>query len=236
LELALNDRDVRLLPLKSAFIGRPSTNKAVDIPVGCRWLSRGDKNLRLFCEAGQWFVEDLGSTNGTSIGHEILIPGTPLAIPAGETVIEVGKRNEVAAPVSIRLRRATADSKAIMVSLCADEKRLSGVAEEGQWLSWREDVRTHWVVFEERVRLGTSEECDVVLTDSDADSTADIAFEDGFWISPLDGVLTVAETPFTERTPLPAGADFSVGNVRLRAEALAVPAPAEAAAKRVSVR
>jgi EAL domain-containing protein (putative c-di-GMP-specific phosphodiesterase class I) len=236
LELALSDRRLRLLPLKSAFVGRPSAAKAVDIPVGCRWLSRGDKNLRLFCEAGEWFIEDLGSTNGTSIGDEALVPGKPYALPAGETVIEIGKRAGTAAPVSICLRRASADSKAVMLSLCADEKRLRGAVEESQWLSWREDVRTQWVLFEGRVRFGTSEDCDVVLTDTSADSAADIAFENGFWISPLSGEVTVAETPFTERAPLPAGADLSIGNVRLRVEALPVTAPPEAAAKRVNAR
>src|SRR2546421_239988 len=72
LELFTADGPVRLLPRRVALIGRPSTAKAVDIPVGCRWFSRGEKNLRL-CEEGEdWFVEDLGSANGSSIADRPL--------------------------------------------------------------------------------------------------------------------------------------------------------------------
>jgi hypothetical protein len=238
LELALNDRRLRLLPLKSALIGRPAAGKAVDVPLGCRWLSRGDKNLRLFLEEGQWFVEDLGSTNGTSIGDQTLFPGKPYALPAGETVIEVGRRAGSVAPVSIRLRRATADSDAVTMSLSADETRLQGGAEESQWLSWREDVRMRWILFDRRVRLGMSRDCDVVLADSDAESAAEISFDDGFWVSPLRGGLTVAETPFMERAPIPAGADLGIGDVRLRAEAppMAAAVPAVTTPKRAKAR
>ena len=238
LELALSDRRLRLLPLQNALMGRPSAGKIVDIPIGCRWLSRGDKNLRLFFEAGQWFVEDLGSTNGTSVDDHTLAPGKPYALPAGETVIEIGKRAGSVAPVSIRLRRASANSSAVVMSFSADETRLQAGAEEGQWLSWREDVRTQWILFDRRIRLGTTEDCDVVLADSDTESAAEISFEDGFWISPLQGALAVAETPFMERAPVPAGADVAIGGVRLRAEAppAAVTVPAETMPKRAKAK
>jgi hypothetical protein len=83
-----------------------------------------------------------------------LSPGKPYPLPAGETVIEVGKRAETAAPVCVRLRCAAAKGGVVVVSLSADEFRLRG-SEESQWVSWREDLRTQWVLFEERFRLGT---------------------------------------------------------------------------------
>jgi len=237
LELALNDRRLRLLPSKSALLGRPSSSKAVDIPVGCRWFSRGDKNLRLFSDKGQWFVEDLGSTNGTSIGDRMLSPGKPYPLPAGETVIEVGKRGETAAPVCVRLRCAAAKGGVVVVSLSADEFRLRG-SEESQWISWREDLRTQWVLFEERFHLGTAEDSDVVLPDAAAEAAAEIAFDNGFWISPLNAPITVAETPFSERTPIPLAAYISIGDARLRVEtpSAAAAAPAEKTPKRAKAR
>jgi len=233
LQLGLNDRRLRLLPLTSALIGRPSSAKAVQIPVGCRWFSRGDKNLRLFWEDGQWFVEDLGSTNGTSIGDRALSPGKPYPLPAGETVIEVGKQAGLAAPVCVRLRCAGAKGGAVVVSLTADEFRLRG-SEENQWVSWRDDLRTQWVLFEKSFRLGTSEENDIILPDAGSAAAAEIAFDDGFWISPLSASLTIAETPFTERVPIPVAAHLSVGDTQLRVEALSTAlVPAETASKRI---
>ena len=234
LQLTLNERLLRLLPRKSALIGRPSSAKAVDIPVGCRWFSRGEKNLRVFREDGQWFVEDLGSTNGTSIGDRALSAGKPYPLPVGETIIEVGKRAGAAAPVCVRLRCAGAKSGVVVVSLVADESRLADGSEEGQWASWREDLRSEWVLFEEHFVVGTSEGNDVVVPEAAAEAAAEISFEDGFWISPLSAPITVAETPFSERTPIPVAANLTIGDARLRAEALsAAAAPAEKTPKRL---
>jgi hypothetical protein len=148
-------------------------------------------------------------------------------------VIEVGKRAGSAAPVCVRLRCAAAKGGVVVVSLSADESRLRG-PEESQWVSWRDDLRTQWVLFEKSFRLGTSDDSDVILPDGNSEAAAEIAFDEGFWISPLSAPITIAETPFNERTPIPVAAYLSVGDVRLRAEALptAASAPAETAPKR----
>ena len=232
LELSGPDGRVRLLPRRAALIGRPSSAKAVDVPVGCRWFSRGEKNLRLFADGTDWFVEDLGSTNGSSIGDKTLVPGKPYALPLGETLIEIGKRAGSTAPVAIRMRRSVANPGAVVMSLTADETRLNGGAEEAQWPSWREDLRTRWVLFDGRIGLGTSGDGAIVLGDASAEKAAEIWFEEGFWIAPsADAPLTIADVPFTERVPLPAGADLTIGDARLRVESLkpdVASAPAEA--------
>jgi hypothetical protein len=123
------------------------------------------------------------------------------------------------------------------VSLSADEFRLRG-SEESQWASWREDLRTQWVLFDESFRVGASEDADVILPDAAAGTAAEIAFDNGFWISPLDAPITVAETPFSERTPIPLASYIGIGDTRLRAEApsAAAAAPAEKTPKRVRAR
>ena len=51
------------------------------------------RHARIFPQAGAWFVEDLGSTNGTFIGdHKVTSPvelstGTPVRV--GQSVIEL---------------------------------------------------------------------------------------------------------------------------------------------------
>jgi hypothetical protein len=94
-------------------------------------------------------------------------------------------------------------------------------------------LRTQWVLFEKSFRLGTSEESDVILPDGSSEAAAEIAFNDGFWISPLSATMTIAEVPFSERTPIPVAVDLTVGDTRLRAEALSTASlPAETASKR----
>jgi EAL domain-containing protein (putative c-di-GMP-specific phosphodiesterase class I)/CheY-like chemotaxis protein len=219
LELSTADGPVRLLARRAALIGRPSTVKEVDIPVACRWFSRGDKNLRLYEEGEDWFVEDLGSTNGNSIGDRPLQPGRPYKLAFGETLIEIGKRAGSSAPIALRLRRPPTCPGVIVMTLLADEVRLLDAAEENQWPSWKEDLRATWVVFNGRISLGASKNCAVVLNDCGADIAAEIWFHEGFRIAPLPGVpLVIAEANFMEQAPLPSGADLSVGSARLRVE------------------
>lgn len=238
LELATADGPIRLLARSAALIGRPSAAKAVDIPIGCRWFSRGEKNLRLLQDGEDWLIEDLGSTNGSWIGDTRLSPGRPFKLPYGETLIEIGKRAGSAAPVALRLRRPPACSGVVVMMLVADEARLNGTSEEGQWPSWREDLRTIWVVLDGRLSLGASQHCGVVLSDCGADRAAEIWFADGFRIAPcLDVPLVIAETPFSEETPLPAGVDASIGRARLSVATFeATPAPGSAASSSARVK
>ena len=239
LELFTADGPVRLLARRAALIGRPSTAKAVDIPVACRWFSRGEKNLRLYEEGEDWFVEDLGSTNGSSIGDRPLQPDRAYKLPYGETIIDIGKRAGSAAPIALRLRRPPTCPGAIVMTLLADELRLNDASEESQWPSWKEDLRTTWIVFDGRISLGASKNCAVVLSDADEDTAAEIWFQEGFWIVPSPNIsLSIAEAPFTEQAPLPAGADLSLGGAQLRVEKFqpAVPLPARPASVRAKSR
>jgi hypothetical protein len=219
LELFTADGPVRLLARHTALIGRPSTKKEVDIPVACRWFSRGEKNLRLYEEGEDWFVEDLGSTNGSSIGNRQLQAGRPHKLAFGETLIEIGKQVGGSAPIALRLRRPPTCPGAIVITLLADEARLNDASEENQWPSWKEDLRATWVVFDGRISLGAAKNCAVVLDDCGADTAAEIWFQEGFWIAPSSNVpLVISDASFTEKAPLPAGADLSVGGARVRAE------------------
>ena len=221
LELSTPEGRVRLLPRRAALIGRPSSVKAVDVSVGCRWFSRGDKNLRLFAEGSEWFVEDLGSTNGSSIGDTILGLRKPYALPPGETLIEIGKRAGDTAPIAIRLQRSQASANAVVMTLVADESRLSDRNQESQWPSWREDLHTRWVVFDGRIGLGTAKDGAIVLEDAGAEKAAEIWFEHGFWIAPCaNSPLTIADTQFLERAPLPDGAKLTIGAAQLRVSSL----------------
>jgi EAL domain-containing protein (putative c-di-GMP-specific phosphodiesterase class I) len=240
LTLFTADGPVRLLACRTALIGRPSTAKAVDIPIGCRWFSRGEKSLRLSAQGEEWFVEDLGSTNGSCIDDRPLQADRPYKLPHGETLIEIGKRAGSAAPVAIRLRRPPTCPSAIIMTLLADDARMSDAHEENQWPSWREDLCITWIVFDGRISLGASKNCAVVLSDSGADVAAEICFRDGFWITPSHNVpLSIAEVPFSEEAPLATGADLSIGNARLRVETFqpaVPPVPANYASARAKSR
>ena len=219
LELSTAGGPIRLLARRDALIGRPSKAKAVDIAVGCRWFSRGEKNLRLYGEGEDWFVEDLGTTNGSSIGDRPLRPNQPCKLPYGETLIEIGKRAGSKAPIALRLRRPPASPGVIVITLLADEARLNDTSEANQWPSWKEDLRTTWIVFDGRISLGASKNCAVVLSDAGADAAAEIWFHEGFWIAPSPNVpLSIADAPFAEEAPLPAAADLSLGGARVRVE------------------
>jgi len=210
---------IRLLPRRSALIGRPSPAKTVDVAIGCRWFSRGEKNLRLFSEGMHWWVEDLGSTNGSCIGGQVLTRGQRFALPLGETLIEMGKPAEGPPPVTIRLRRPAASPNAVVMTLAADSALLAGLATENPWPSWKEDLRTTWIVFQEGITIGGSKDCAIVLDHAVADVAAEIRFNDGFWIKPRENAeLIVGDVPFDEAVPLLVAANASIAGTSLRVQ------------------
>jgi EAL domain-containing protein (putative c-di-GMP-specific phosphodiesterase class I) len=208
LDLVTAQKTVRLLSRRSALIGRPSSVKHVDIGIGCRWFSRGEKNLRLFQEGGVWFVEDLGSTNGSFIGDERLRPGKPQALPIGETLVETGKQAGAAAPVAVLLKRPSFSPNAVVMTLTVDAAAVEEAGGESQWPALAEDLRTTWVIFQGHLSAGNSEACAIVLDDAAAERAAEIYVQDGFWIAPEEGMeLSVFDAVFKEPVPLPAPAD-----------------------------
>ena len=74
-------------PLKdTVLIGK---NESCDIVIPNRYVSR--RHARITCRAGAYYIEDLGSTNGT------IVNGEKLSAESGERQIEPGDRIEFAA-------------------------------------------------------------------------------------------------------------------------------------------
>jgi hypothetical protein len=65
------------------FVGRASKKSVPDIdlsPFGGSQAGVSRRHSRLVCRQGQWFVEDLGSTNGTFINGEKIAPRQLIAV------------------------------------------------------------------------------------------------------------------------------------------------------------
>ena len=101
------------LAVRSALIGRVSASKNIVPDVDCTsdsGVSR--RHAQLTTDGTRWFVEDLGSSNGTFVGQ--------IAAPLPEDPIEVGPKRElgdadriyVGAWTRIVVRKATEDEKA----------------------------------------------------------------------------------------------------------------------------
>lgn len=70
---------------KSVFIGRSSRN---DIQFNDMMVSR--KHLKIFRTAKAFYIEDLGSTNGTFLNGEIITPGEAYKLSENDTIV-IGK-------------------------------------------------------------------------------------------------------------------------------------------------
>lgn len=218
IDLVSPTRRMHLLPRRSVLIGRPSVEKYVDVAVNCRWFSRGDRNLSLFCDGQGWFVEDLGSTNGHSIQGELLKPGHPTALPLGETCIEIGATRDKLALAKIHLHRPSKDPGAVVV-------RLSGTnaphiePQPHPWPTMADDVDQRWVIFREQIGVSAEEDCALSVDEGPPGILAAIRYQNGFWIVPSSqGALQVDEIAFRESVPIPAGAALSLSGSTLRAE------------------
>jgi hypothetical protein len=76
------------LAVRSALIGRVSASKNITPDIDCTsdsGVSR--RHAQLTTDGTRWFVEDLGSSNGTFVGQ--------IAAPLPEDPIEVGPKREL---------------------------------------------------------------------------------------------------------------------------------------------
>jgi hypothetical protein len=93
----------------SALIGRVSNSKGVHPDVDCSsdtGVSR--RQAQLTCDADRWSIEDLGSTNGTYVGHAAApMPATPLVAGTKHELAD-DDRIYVGAWTRLVIRRATA--------------------------------------------------------------------------------------------------------------------------------
>ncbi|MBV9331804.1 MAG: FHA domain-containing protein, partial [Alphaproteobacteria bacterium] len=214
MELVGSTMRVRPLAGRNVLIGRPSSSRQVDIEVNCRWFSRGERSLYLFSEGEDWFIEDLGSANGSFVGDRRLNKNEPLRIPPGETLIEIGRSAEAVAPVTVRLVRL---GDAVLVTV-----QPGGAFKDPELKSWptlHDDLKKRWLVFREECLLGADES--QVLARSPAEAVACLAFRNGFWVSPMSGSeMQIDDLAFQSPVPLPAPAWFKAGPLRLRAERL----------------
>jgi hypothetical protein len=105
-----------IIPLRGAqaLIGRRSKSRSLAPEIDCSADgSVSHTHAELTLDHDHWFVEDLGSTNGTYIG----MPGDPLPTdpvePHQRRELEDGQRIYVGAWCRIQIRRATDDEKTL---------------------------------------------------------------------------------------------------------------------------
>ena len=191
-------RAVCLLAGESFTIGRESASAEADIAIPCRWLSRGTKNLKLFLEDGHWHVTDLGSTNGHFLDGARLKPNEKLALPMGETVLEVGKTGAEAAPAWLKLRIGRENSVELSYGIL-------GESDEGG------DQK--WLLFHQEASVGRDSDASLTVNDSGSDFAADISFRSqGMWVTPRAGnSIRIGEYEFSQAVPLPAGCEIVFG-------------------------
>ncbi len=210
IELVTEARRTHLLPRRAVLIGRTSSEKPVDVAVNCRWFSRGERNLSLFCEGATWFLEDLGSTNGSFVQGSALKRGHPFPLPHGTTHVEIGKTKDKPGPVVVSLRRPAKDPGAVVISL----KYVGTSAElkSDAWPSMKTDINRRWVVFREQIGISAAEDVALDVDGGEQGILAALRFQSGFWIVPSSRhSLHIDGVPFHEPVPLFPGATLSLG-------------------------
>ncbi len=202
-ELVRAPHTLQLIGSASVTIGRESTTSKGDISIPCRWLSRASRNLRLYAEDSQWHICDLGSTNGHFLGDVRLAPNEPMALAAGETLIEVGKTGSESAPAWLRFQINLDGSVQLSFGINGDSD------ESGAAL-----VDRRWIIFEHELTAGRMPGAGLTAGESGPDVSADISMrESGLWITPRAGqVIVLGGHEFSQAIPLATGFELQLGS------------------------
>jgi hypothetical protein len=99
------------LPGTEAIIGRRSKTSGSAVDINCSGDSAvSHRNAKLTLDHDRWYIEDLGSTNGTFVGPPALMP--PVVLAGGDRhELTDSERIYVGAWTRIVIRRATAEEK-----------------------------------------------------------------------------------------------------------------------------
>ena len=213
IEFATGDMRLRPVSKRNLFIGRPAKGQTADIAIDCRWLSRADKSLKLSSDGDEWFVEDLGSANGSFIGEKRLQRNDRHPLPSGRTTVEIGRSFDRRSPVILEFNRATSDVIVVSVSVGAAFDKTG----RQSWPTLQDDLATRWLVFRDEFALG-SDYANKILGLPAQQAKALITFSNGFWVKPSTGSeIHIDGVPFRSAVPIPSGSDLAVGTLRLRA-------------------
>lgn len=96
---------------REAIIGRHSTSSGAAVDIDCSGDSAAShRHAKLTLDHDRWYLEDLGSTNGTFVGTPTLMP--PTALTSGERhELTDSERIYIGAWTRIVIRRATSEEK-----------------------------------------------------------------------------------------------------------------------------
>jgi hypothetical protein len=235
-EIRASQGRYRLLPQDSVTLGRSAAIAKADIAVKCRWFGAADKNLRIWREAGQYFLEDRGSVHGHLVDGARLTVKLPMEIPFGRTTIEIRLASGSIAPLALLLQRNSSDPDALLISFDYDARALRSDLGEKEWNELKADLACSWVMCGEKFHLGRSPDCAVVLTDCRTPIAAAVTYESGYWIAPLSGAsLMVGETELNNRLPLVGDCEWNLAGSPLTTlpveERAAAPAAAPTTAR-----
>jgi len=212
IELVAPDLRLRPISSRSALIGRPTSQSSADIAINCRWFSRGDKSLRLSSEGTEWFIEDLGSANGSYVGEKRLQRGERHTLPEGQTTVEIGRSFDRRSPVILHFNRSVEDVVVVSVSVGA-------AFDKAGWQSWpslQEDLSKRWVVFRDDFLLGARGTAKLVGVEAQKEAAA-ISLRNGYWIAPPTGsALRLDGIDFRSAVPLAPECELEVGSLKFQ--------------------
>jgi hypothetical protein len=204
-ELVTPEGQIKLLGGSSFLVGRQSASAGTDIAIPCRWLSRGEKSLKLFRRDDAWCVEDLGSTNGHFIGGRRLGVNETVALAPGRSRLEVGRSPDGHAPAWLDLDISDDGAVSISFGMTGGLPEANGVT---------------WVAFPQTASLAVKS------------GAADILLQDGrLWVAPRDGeTISLDGIAFSQQVPLALGCVLGLGTAALPVQGLSAIAVDQSAA------
>ena len=219
--LTIDGQHFCLLPRGLTTLGRQSSSLNPRIALGCRWLSRGDRQVQIGYENGTWWAADGNSTNGTWLRSERMTAGSryPLKFTSDREVIDLPSQDAASRSSAIcrmTLTQLEGIPDALQLTLSAPDYLGNEAFFKEYWPTIERDCSTIWLLFHNTLAIGSDPASAIYSKKFVHRHAGLLEYDDGYFVrANANDTPSDSDTLSADRQPITATGTFELAGVPL---------------------
>lgn len=202
-------------------IARKIADPINSFAIGYKRISRLGKQCKLVRKGNDFYVTDLGSSNGSIYGESLLLPHQAVRVTKGKNLVLGGGiiKNTNAAVCQLELNLATHSSNALIVKL--NKQPLQFIDDSSLAIAWPSldaDLASSWVLMGEILQIGIDGQGKLDLGClNNSEPLARLIYQNGFYLQPelnnnKETQLLIDQQPIYGKVPLQQNISIAIAN------------------------